>query len=615
MAFADNLLTGYKIGTSARGAYDERKKKEGMADAVGMVTDPEQQNEQQAMLEEQTLGFDDMDAQQWQPSTQDWVNIRKKGEARILESGGALEDVQAYNDYITNKQMKGLQDNSAAAADAMERGDLTNAARLIDNAYAYLPNGGFSQTANVDGQLMSFFKDEATGEMTEVPVPVTPDRLRLMAQAYSDPAAFSATAWDRKLAEGAADRDERRVANTEATGATTRDLNRIRTAREMEGEVGVSGGTGKGTGGEGGASYGWGKLSDRDRVLTAIDNKLSKANLGNPEFWDIGPNKQHLYGADYEDFMDNPQYSENLSSVQNYSSSFTEINPGITSERAIKAGEYFTELNNAGPDQRNEYLKNNGRPSAQSPTGFQIYVDNKWLNAPPELTPRAAVFEQAASQYAANNPQYVAGGGGGRMYMKKPRLDTSGIPLEESYGAKPRQGVPSAPPQAPAAPAVTTAPLKQPTPDKAPAAIKDPAPNWRQERATALDASQPQLPKAGGVPIAPTAPAPAPAQGLVPGESMGVPTEAPFTVMTDQLLAEVSKATGGSKLQIKARNRVREVLSEIREMRSFGGNATGNISEDDIKEWHNDLRNVKGPEVDRARAIIRKINAQIRASY
>lgn len=432
MGFADQLLTGYKIGSGIRGKYDERKKQAGMKDAVSAVKDPRMQTQQEQMLEQQTMGEDSdfNEDQNWRPTSADWSNMRLKGAEKIMETGGSLEDVERFQSYVDNKQKQGIQKYSNMAADALDRGDIDAAARYLDVGYGYLDDGVLLQSSNVNGQLMSFAKDEATGDMIEVPVPFrSGDDIRRMAQAHTDNNAFLNYSWGRHkfekefgLKESADERAEnadQRAAAAEGRAQERHPLD-MRKAEveiaEKEGkmqtdEYGVTTGSTGGARGIAGAA-GWSN-TELNAAHDDFRTTMNRFDPNDPNYVDTPANKLDLYG-DYN----NPN-PKGFQTVQQHGIGLMDVNPGIQAQTAHGAAEKLARLTMASPEAYAKYMDRNAKEDVNSPTGYSVNIDGRNFNLPVHLAPDGGAFAREYQKY------YASQTAGGKRYKKK---DRPGLP-------------------------------------------------------------------------------------------------------------------------------------------------------------------------------------------
>ena len=560
-SFSQNLLTGYQIGSNMRSRLDTRKKQKGMRSALEGIEEPRMQTEQEAMLEEQTAGVDEQDAQSWRPTAADWGNMRTQGAQKILDSGGSLEDVERYQAFVDQKQKTGIEKYSNLAATALEKGDIDAAAKYMDVGYGYMDDGVLLQTANVDGQLMAFPKDEKTGELLDKPIPVTPEMIRRQAQAFTDQDAFLRWSWGKHTFEK--EFGLKQKADTRAEEAQPGKLRKTdaEIAKLEQKETGVV--SGKGGTGEGGlaAVVGW-KINDLNSVHDDVRKTFSSYNEDSVDYAGVPRGKEEIYSV------------ENAPKTQALTYGLIDVNPGISAGAAVNVGEKLAQLRAQGNEAFSAYMNKNVKPDPNSPSGFSVRVNNQKYNLPIRLAPDRG---QAAEAYFAKKGVSLGGAGGVAQYQKR-------APLSETPWYQKKYGI------------------EQPQARRVQRAVQ--APQTQAPR-QALQGTRPSPPPPPATQQAvPTQPqAQPPAEGLsTPGYQGGyTPDERSLAVATQ----------GGSLRRNSPTQRaINTAVSGIREeiMQWYDPQSKRfDMDRETIKEFEGMLRGLRSQEADRLRDILKEV--------
>lgn len=125
-------------------------------------------------------------------STQDWIAYRSASVADMIAQGASPNEA---HEAVTQMQMRGFTNYAQQAMQFLGMGDPGRAAMSLKAAYQYFPNGvdvRFGMTQDAQGQpaLVAMGRDEETGESTGQPMLITQERLAVMTENMSNPAAF-----------------------------------------------------------------------------------------------------------------------------------------------------------------------------------------------------------------------------------------------------------------------------------------------------------------------------------------------------------------------------------------------------------------------------------------
>lgn len=125
-------------------------------------------------------------------NTEEWVAYRATKVENLLLQGYSLPEA---HDAITTMQQKGFLNYGTQALQMLAAGDPARAAMALKAAYQYFPNGAdvrFGITEDKGGQpaLVAMGSNEVTGEPSGPPMLITGERLAVMMENMTDPAAF-----------------------------------------------------------------------------------------------------------------------------------------------------------------------------------------------------------------------------------------------------------------------------------------------------------------------------------------------------------------------------------------------------------------------------------------
>lgn len=136
-------------------------------------------------------------------STRDWQEYRGKQVRALMLKGMSGPDA---HDRVTRMQMEGFQNHAMQAWQLLGVGDWRSASASMTAAYQYFPNGAdikFGMHKDASGQpaLVAMGTDEKTGEPVGQPMLINQERLSVMLNQLSDPAAFRSWTKDHRTEE------------------------------------------------------------------------------------------------------------------------------------------------------------------------------------------------------------------------------------------------------------------------------------------------------------------------------------------------------------------------------------------------------------------------------
>ncbi len=439
MGFAQNFATGFGVGRDIGKTVQANRRRKGMAAALSDVQEPAIPTEQQQMLSDQTADFAPEDAAQYMPTTTDWIQLRRNGAKKILDSGGSMEDVVKFQQYVDQTQKQGLEQYGTAAAVALEQGDPDTAARYLETAYSYLPDSLTVKATNVDGQLLAFPMSEKDGQLVAQPVPVTPEYIRKQLLALTDNNAFLAFAEDNKRWK----EDSARKNKTAAAQIRANDVRAAETEQKLRTpEYGVLSSKGAQ---QAASAVGW-KTADLTREASRLNDLFTQFNADNYEkFTGIPTTLADVYGVAVDSTTDmTPEekqvFDANLRKVQQAAFGILETNPGIPANTALREAEELVRIVNKGKDYYAKYFAKNAKEDPNSPSGYSVRIDKRKINLPVFLAPDGG----ARAEQWAKRKNLPAGA---VTYLKRP---AAGLPewYKKKYGIKDDSPVAVAPPPA-----------------------------------------------------------------------------------------------------------------------------------------------------------------------
>jgi hypothetical protein len=561
-----------------------------MKEALSTVQDPQMQTQQEQMLEQQTQGFDDTDAQQWRPSSADWGNMRINGAKKIMESGGSLDDVQKFQKYVDDKQKNGIQKYANLAATALEQGNVDAAARYMDVGYGYMDDGVLLQSSNVNGQLMAFPKNEQTGELIDTPVPLSPDAIRRQAQAFTDNDAFLRWSWGKSQFDkefGLKEDANKRAEELQPGKVRKQDAD---IAKAEQGERGVISGTKGSTGGTSGGianAAGW-KTTDLNAVQDDIRKTFDSFNLGSQTYAGIPRGKEDIYTP------------ENAPKTHALTYGLVDVNPGISAGTAVVAGEKLAKLRAQGGNALNSKII---KVDPNSPSGFTIKLNNQKFNLPIRLAPDGGAYAEA---YFKKKGVTLGGKGGVVDYMKREPLSQTPW-YAKKY--KLEGGQQAAPPSA----------IQTPPPSVQPQAAPQQAVPTQQPQAAPQQAVPQQAPPPAPGLRVPTdfqtqAPTQAPPMALMGGSN---PNQAGQPLPDEA--RRMAVATQGGSLQQKGSPRknspaqraidqaVNAVFDEFMQWQDPSSPGGFDMDQETIKQFETVLRGMHSERADQMRAKLKEL--------
>lgn len=119
-------------------------------------------------------------------STRDWAEYRKRAVGYMMMQG--MTEGEAHS-AVSNMQQEGFMRYGQQALAHMQRGDLRSAATALKAAYQYFPDGSNARFGIQGDTLVGLGYDEQTGEQTRA-MAITPERLSVMLENFSNPSAF-----------------------------------------------------------------------------------------------------------------------------------------------------------------------------------------------------------------------------------------------------------------------------------------------------------------------------------------------------------------------------------------------------------------------------------------
>lgn len=204
-------------------------------------------------------------------NTEEWVAYRAASVESMLMQGMTLPEA---HDAVTSMQQKGFLNYGTQALQFLAAGDPARASMALKAAYQYFPNGAdvrFGITKDKAGQpaLVAMGSDEQTGEPTGEPMLITGERLAVMMENMSDPAAFRT--WTKDWREF--EQDLRRYYEMEKPQAESENIYRDRMGRAAlnRSEADIIGAIAGGSGGR--------KRTDVDRNSAALRTAVAESGL------------------------------------------------------------------------------------------------------------------------------------------------------------------------------------------------------------------------------------------------------------------------------------------------------------------------------------------------
>lgn len=194
--------------------------------------------------------FDWSEVQQVDPAgipsmpTRDWQEYRKRYVATAGLRG--LTPAQAH-EQISAIQHQGFRNHAAQAMQLLQANEWQRAAMALRAAYQYFPNGvdvQFGMVRDSSGQpaLVGMGRSEDTGQRVGQPILITPERLSVMIDNFSDPSAFRAWTKDWRDEAFARQRhdDARRINAYRAETDRMNLANRLRASVTDNGSGGLN---------------------------------------------------------------------------------------------------------------------------------------------------------------------------------------------------------------------------------------------------------------------------------------------------------------------------------------------------------------------------------------
>lgn len=207
----------------------------------------------------------------------DWQEYRRRA-ARAAALRG--ETVESAMQAVTEMQMRGAQSNFMQAAFLLRAGNQRGAALAVRAAFQYFPNGSDVQLGTYEGPngpvLVGMGADEETGEpiMEGKPMMLTPESMAVMAENFSNPAAFRT--WTKDWHEMEFER--RQYEEAEKPEAQSEAIYRDRMGRAALGNAAVAQARAAGSGAGGGV-----KESDFRASFEAQTKQLFTAGVADED--------------------------------------------------------------------------------------------------------------------------------------------------------------------------------------------------------------------------------------------------------------------------------------------------------------------------------------------
>jgi hypothetical protein len=117
----------------------------------------------------------------------DWEEYRRKKIAYGVGQGKSADEVDKE---VTAMQQRGFLRYGQQAFTLMQAGNLQGAARALKAAYQYFPNGYDVKFGVQNGNIVGMGFNEETGKPEGNPMILTPERLSVMMENFTNPQAF-----------------------------------------------------------------------------------------------------------------------------------------------------------------------------------------------------------------------------------------------------------------------------------------------------------------------------------------------------------------------------------------------------------------------------------------
>lgn len=226
---------------------DEAIAQAAIADGTRMAEEAQQRSAPPGAIDFSMVDFTAADI----PSmpVKDWIDYRARSVRDLMLQGKTAQEAHAE---VTKMQQQGFVDYAQQALMHLQSGNANAAATALRAAYQYFPNGTdvrLGAQMGKDGQpvVVGMGTDEETGEPKGQPMILNSERLALMIENFSNPAAF--TAWTKDWRDEQFSREKYEEVERPAAQSQARYQDRAGRAALLNAQANVveaakSGGTG-----------------------------------------------------------------------------------------------------------------------------------------------------------------------------------------------------------------------------------------------------------------------------------------------------------------------------------------------------------------------------------
>jgi len=220
--------------------------------------------------------------------TKDWVAMEARLMKNVIQQGGSMEEVGKVQEFVRKQQHAGMQTYSKKAQFNMRNGNMEEAAKDLQKAYNFFPDGQSVKVMPRGNQLVVAPVDDMTGEMVGKPQLVSEKQIQENMDYYKDPEKFKKDTIDFETL--------RQTQKTNKSKAATNQLN-AETALKNAETAGVKANTAAKDAGTGGTKW---DSSSAQRVTSNINTRMKSSMDRLTKTANESPNKESRDKANEE---------------------------------------------------------------------------------------------------------------------------------------------------------------------------------------------------------------------------------------------------------------------------------------------------------------------------